>query len=727
MAAHRDPDPTPSMLARLRGTVPEPAPAAGGDAEETLPTWDVSLDVPVGAADSIPVALPADLSEALPAAPADGGDDIPMAQPAEPLEGPEPPAEAVPAAEPVALPPCPHCQAPRKGNQAYCDDCGLVFPPDVGEVPAAPPAPAGRATLLKGRYELGARVAERGDVVRCHGLDRGLTGAESVPVVLLRAPLPPAGPPDTEAEPAPPENAVGDEDEDVLPGFDEVMFNSGPATEVLPRLPPWPGVAWEDAVLTKALHPALPAAVDRFAEDGWEYLVEDVPTGRPLWDAWDDPEASADRRFGWLEELAEGLHVLHLAGAVLEALRPEMVVITPEGQARLTDLGDLLPLPLPAGAALRGTPYTAPELVLDGERADARAALYGFGALLYSLVVGRELTETDFERDGVPKPFIPQFPDVHPVLGRLLSKTFCRDVAARFPTDEAGREDPSGFTDLLRTLRVCQRTLDLVRLEVAAWTTTGMVRTGNEDAFALLHAVESRQDDLGESTLVLLADGMGGTEAGEVAAALAIQALRGYLLAQPMFALLAGRPVADQAPFQLETCQRLLREALNEANTQVLAAARDGDGRQGMGCTAEVVYVNGQHVVVGHVGDSRTYHLHDGRLVQLTRDQTLVNRLMELGTLTPEEAEKHPRRSELQQAIGGHAEVDPALYHGALRPGDWVVVCSDGLSNHVTPAELQQMLQEEATSAEMAARRLVNLANIKGATDNATVVVVRAL
>ncbi|HEV3256410.1 MAG TPA: serine/threonine protein phosphatase, partial [Gemmataceae bacterium] len=100
-------------------------------------------------------------------------------------------------------------------------------------------------------------------------------------------------------------------------------------------------------------------------------------------------------------------------------------------------------------------------------------------------------------------------------------------------------------------------------------------------------------------------------------------------------------------------------------------------------------------------------------------------RLVELGTLTPEEAETHPRRSELQQAIGGHLDVEPALYHGTLKPGDWVVVCSDGLSNHVTPEELKEMLQSEAGSAEVAARRLVNFVNLKGATDNATVVVIR--
>ena len=100
---------------------------------------------------------------------------------------------------------------------------------------------------------------------------------------------------------------------------------------------------------------------------------------------------------------------------------------------------------------------------------------------------------------------------------------------------------------------------------------------------------------------------------------------------------------------------------------------------------------------------------------------------MELGTLTEEEAEDHPRKNELQQAIGGQPDVEPGLYHGLLKRGDWVVVCSDGLSNHVPSADLEKMLlRETAGSAEEAARRLVNLVNLRGATDNATIVVVRA-
>ncbi len=489
--------------------------------------------------------------------------------------------------------------------------------------------------------------------------------------------------------------------------------------------PGWPSLAWERLLLEKANHPALPRVVDNFTEDRWEFLVEEEPTGQVFWDAWDERAATAEQRFGWLKQIAQALHQLHQAGAILEGLRPDIVVVTPGGQARLTDLTDLLPLPLPPNCPIRGTLYSAPELVLSSDQVDARADLYSFGAMLYALHVGRELTEMDFDREGVPKGFMPQFPDVHPLFGRLVSKTFCRDKNARFPTEESVQDDPTGFMELIQVLEVCGRSLDKVRLEIAAWTTTGMVRTGNEDAFALLHAVESRQDDLGESALVLLADGMGGSEAGEVAAALAIGGLRKKLLKQELFAGLAGEPLASPTLFDVEACQELIQAALKEVNQEVYIAVQHGLGKRGMGCTAEVVYVHGRHLVVGHVGDCRTYHLNQGRLIQMTRDQTFINRLVELGQLTAEEAETHPRRSELQQAIGGRSDVEPALYHSTLKPADWVVVCSDGLSNHVKPEELKHMLQSEATSAEMAARRLVNFANIMGAADNATVVVIR--
>jgi protein phosphatase len=458
---------------------------------------------------------------------------------------------------------------------------------------------------------------------------------------------------------------------------------------------------------------------------------------------------------------------------MVEGLRPDLVVVTPTGQAVIADLRDLLPVPLPPDAALRGTPYTAPELILRPDAADATADLYGFGAMIYALMLGRELTELDFTAPGVPRPFLERFPDAHPLLGRLVSKTFCREPELRFPTEcEPG--DPDGLGELVHLLDACRRNAARVRLDVASWTTTGIVRGGNEDAVAVHHASEGRLEEIDESALLLLADGMGGVESGEVAAAIAIQTARRHLLDGPPFtgafhpAGAAARgpaserllgaaaekladdaaeaaptldgapalpapgslmvdPAARQSPHRsVEAHQERMLEAVRRANHQVHEAALHGLGNRGMGCTLVAVLIDGSDAVIGHVGDSRTYHLGEGRLTQVSRDQTLVNRLVELGHITAEEAETHPRRSELQQAVGGRPDVYPELYHRRLQPGDWLLVCSDGLTNQLRPATIEKILLE-SPSAEKAARRLVNRANLEGALDNVSVIVVRAV
>lgn len=614
------------------------------------------------------------------------------------------------AAKPVG---CPNCGAQIANGATYCGDCGCVFSADT--VASA----ASHAATLPGKvksYEFDKLLTERDNVQRFRGRDSSVT--PPVPVVILRAPkaaeaeVPSAEPVD-EAEPV---------DAEILPSFEEpvAVVNVEPD----PNAPAWPSIGWEKALLTKANHPGLPAVKDHFVDNGYEYLVEEVPTGSSLWDAWDDPDATNATRYPLLVQVAEAMQAIHKAGAILESIRPDYVVVSADGKARLNDLSELLPLPLPVNPPLRASLYSAPELVLNPEKVEARSNLYSFGAMIYSLFVSRELVERDFER-GAPKPFLPQFPDIHPTFGRLIAKTFTRDIDYRFPTDEAAKTDATGFSELIKTLNVCAKTLDDVHMEIAAWTTIGMIRTGNEDAYAYLHAVEQRQDDVTESSLLLLADGMGGYDAGEVAAALCIQTMRKLVLQNKMFAALTGDTSLNNAPFDMEACKKFLYEVLKETNKVVFNAPSQGIGRRGMGCTAELVYVNGRNIVVAHIGDSRVYHLHNNAIVQVTRDQTLVNRLVELGQISPEEAENHPRKNELQQAVGGRASVEPAVYSATLKQGDWILVCSDGLTNHINADELRQMMLYEAGSAEVAARRLVNFANIRGATDNSTVVVCR--
>ncbi len=612
---------------------------------------------------------------------------------------------------------CHVCGEMRKGAEEYCESCGCFFPPP-GSAPAPTPA-ASASMFVKNRYEIGQMLSERGVVQRFKGTDRGAGGLQPSSVVILRAPA------STDTPLAAEEVAEPTGDDEMMPTFD--MGNAGtPEAEPLGNGAAWPSIAWEANLLEKAKHPALPRVLDRFVEDGQEYLIEEVPAGETLWNAWDDPEKKLSDRYAALKHVAEGLRELHKQNVILEGIRPDIVVVQPNGQATISDLTDLLPLPLPAHAPIRGTHYTAPELVAMRGNTDARADLYSFGAMMYALTMGYELTDNDFDKkSGLPKNFIARMPDVHPLLGRLVSKTFCRDPLLRFPTDEAGKKDATGFTELVDNLETARRTMDNCHMEIACWTTTGIVRTGNEDAFALIHAVESSKDDQSEYSLVLLADGMGGYEAGEIAAQLCIQTLRKTLTGHKFFGALTGGVHPNPTDFNADQCKQVLVDALKEANDTVHKAPQKGIGRRGMGCTAEALYVDGQNLVVGHVGDSRTYHLSQGRMIQVTRDQTLVNRLVELGQIRAEDAESHPRKNELQQAIGGRPFVEPASYAAKLRAGDWIIVCSDGLTNHIKNEEMQEMLQGEATSAEIAARRLVNFVNLRGATDNATIVVIR--
>lgn len=730
------------FLSKIQGLQASAQPAEQpAESDDVLPTWD-----------NVPVAIPVD-------APADQ-ENIPMAVPvtatAFPLPVPVPVGEEPPLEEPeleAAEPPkatsitCPYCTATNPITESYCSDCGGYFSKELiaaamavsvsgsvgsngsGEVAMPQVVSSSTSGRLMDRFELGELVNERRGVQRYRGVDHQ-TGER---VTIIRQALPPT---EKKEEPAakPPEQT-----DEIMPSFDESAVGS-PVTEILPDKPTWPGISWERRLLRTLEHPALPTKVAHFCDETSEYHVQELPKGPSLGEVWDDPDLPTATKFGYLIEVAETLHRLHQCGAMFEGIRPDHVVIQ-DGHARLTCLGDLLPLPMAADVPVRGGPYSAPELKSNPGSADARADLYSFGAMLYSLRVGRELNErTDFDGPGNPKPFIPRFPDEHPLFGRLMMKTFRKGVESRFPTDEASREDATGFTELIRTLEVLKRNYELVRMEVASWTSTGIVRTGNEDAFAVMHACESRQDDCGEAALIILCDGMGGYEAGEVAAALTIQSLRQQLSHMRPFSVATGaspfltdpqtqmsKPEGHSAPpIDVNAVKMAIKTALRDANKLVFQTSRmPGSKRRGMGCTAEVVYVDGRNVVVGHVGDSRTYHLHEGRLIQMTRDQTLVNRLVELGTLSAEEAETHPRRNELQQAIGGQPDVDPGLYSGKMSAGDWIVVCSDGLTNHVTAKDLQDMLQNEGTSAELVARRLVNLTLIEGATDNVTVVVVR--
>ena len=670
----------------------------------------------------------------------------------------------------VTLPePCPQCQSQRAPGSDFCGECGYIYASAGADTPGEMPA-----GLIGGRYQLVSLLSNRFGVRRYHAIDVG-TPDQPIAVLALAQCV-------TDTVVHSSELVIADDSahEFNLPADDHPEEATQELSDFLPPSERWPGVSWEHKALVRAAHLSLPRLIDALTEDGVNYLIEEAASGIPLWEAWDAEGVTWSERCAWLIQIAEALDHLHRAGAIVEGLRPEMFVVSPSGQAILRDLDELLPMPLTPNVLLKGGFATAPELLLQPEQTNERADLYAFGALLHALLMGRELSELDFTLTGQPRSYIDRCPDVNPHLARVLSKTFVRDIDDRFPTGDGQLVDATGFTELIATLRACQRNLDHVHFDVASWSNTGMIRSGNEDAVAIIHSSESRLDDRDDFACIILADGMGGMESGEVAAAMAVQSIRQKLLVQPPFMALqapamemgrddAGvvgsgnflrgnifdnpelaereiatlktliippkqfsaeslmvRPEDRQTPARgVVVHQERVAEAIRFANKQVYDASRYGFGGRGMGCTLEVVLLDGPNCVIGHVGDSRVYHMRHGRLKMITHDHTLVSRLVELGHITEAEAENHPRRSELQQAIGGRTEVVPELLTLGIIEGDWLIVCSDGLSNQLHITTMEATLRD-SHSAEKAARRLINLAIMNGANDNVTVAVVRA-
>ncbi len=607
---------------------------------------------------------------------------------------------------------CLACGKPRSGDALFCE-CGALFSQSspFAAIKALGTLPA--ATVVGGRYQIGTLLSQRGPLFRYRGFDLGSGRSSPLPIIVLRQALPPMEGPIPAVESM--EIALGDE-----PLDDSESFL---ADTKIDMAPPWPSIAWEKRLLARTPHLSMPRVLDTFGEGGFEYLIEEVPVGRVFWDAWEDLPVSWSRRCEWLIQIAEALDQIHAAGAILEGLRPEMIVVTPTSQAVLADLTDVLPLPLAANAPVRGGLYTAPEVIRHDPQSDPQSDLYSFGAMIHALLLGRELSELDFTTQGLPRPYLERNPNAHPMLGRLLARTFVHDPDVRFPSPDHFEADPTGFDELIETLKACGQTLDTIRLDVAAWTNTGVVRSANEDAVAVLHSSEARLEASDDFAVIVLADGMGGMAAGEVAAEMTIAAVRDFFLRRAPFTdLMLNKEVKAEPPVAWTA---LVADSLREANRVVFEESRRMESKRGMGCTAEVLLIDGRKVHIGHVGDSRTYHVRGGRIVQVTQDQTLVSQLVALGQLTEAEAERHPQRSELQQAVGGRRDVYPDQYTLTLEAGDWLLVCTDGLSNQLKKNEMASVIQS-AGSAEKAARRLVNRAIVNGAADNVTVVAIRA-
>ena len=269
-------------------------------------------------------------------------------------------------------------------------------------------------------------------------------------------------------------------------------------------------------------------------------------------------------------------------------------------------------------------------------------------------------------------------------------------------------------------------------VELHAKSDVGRVRRGNEDNFLLLDLASAktwsgsdgsenpedmRQFTIGDKGLVLVvSDGMGGALAGDVASRMAIEAVRDVLL---------GNDAGGEGCEPDATLVDCLKHATMRANRNIHFKSLEDSRCSGMGATLTGAAVRGDKLDLVQVGDSRAYVMRGQQIRLATKDQSLVQQLVDVGQISEEEAETHMFRNVILQALGAQTELAPATARIQIRQGDMLLLCSDGLSGKLRNEEIRQIVSDSIDDLAGACQALVDEANFRGGEDNITVVLAR--
>jgi protein phosphatase len=275
----------------------------------------------------------------------------------------------------------------------------------------------------------------------------------------------------------------------------------------------------------------------------------------------------------------------------------------------------------------------------------------------------------------------------------------------------------------VHTVNLFSKKKPRTQISVFGKTDVGMSRDHNEDCFLVADLTakkasllpEVRYHEVGpKGSLLMVADGMGGAAAGEVASVMATKTIYNHLM---------STWISDKDDSPKQFAYRL-REAVENANSEIHTFAKEHPENRGMGTTVTAVGVLEDHVYLTQVGDSRAYHIRGGEAIQLTKDQSLMQRLVDAGELTEEEAERSERKNIILQALGPEGRVRVDLTYQKISRGDAVLLCSDGLSGQVSKEELAKTVSQDKDLVEISGE-LIALANERGGPDNITVIVAR--
>ena len=242
-----------------------------------------------------------------------------------------------------------------------------------------------------------------------------------------------------------------------------------------------------------------------------------------------------------------------------------------------------------------------------------------------------------------------------------------------------------------------------MKMQVFAKSDIGRERKTNEDFYYV-----SKPED--KIRLLILADGMGGYNAGEVASRMAVESAKDYI----------HKHFAKNKDSK-EKLEALLKDAIEYANSVVYKKAQSKENLRGMGTTLDVCLIYNSRIYIGHVGDSRVYRIRKEFMRRLTKDHSYVQTLVDDGTITKEEAYSHPKKNMLTKALGCVETVEPDVYTKTFIKDDIILMCSDGLTNMIREEEIFKIIKQDK---EKATENLVKQANDNGGLDNITVVII---
>jgi serine/threonine protein phosphatase PrpC len=430
-------------------------------------------------------------------------------------------------------------------------------------------------------------------------------------------------------------------------------------------------------------------------------------------------EPEEEQSLGWMAQVGDllvRLHAENIGGCSLELAN---LLVQPGDRVMLMDPSSC--------QSVEGLDEDAKEAL---EKSDVRALA---GELEQWYMAVRKESASISENDESEDPFsnISKLPRKNGQIGQMVSAyevtgplgggsnpavVLAKAREGTYPTAKA-------FAEILKDLYEASRPLNNLKFWSGRASDIGMVRKVNEDSVLTLEATVLEHEGSLPVGLYVVADGMGGHQSGEVASSIAARTIGSMVNSSLIGPLVSGDPVARDP----NTCALLLQQAVLEANRRISDLARER--HSDLGTTVVAALLIGNQLTVANIGDSRAYLVRDGQVTVLTKDHSLVMQLVQAGQITIDDIYTHPRRNEIYRALGdarlSDAEVD--IYRYRLRPGDGLLLCSDGLWDFVRDPDIAASVASPDDDPQTQANALIAKANSKGGEDNISVIFAKVL